>query len=154
MDTKRLSRTILIYRVVQGLLIALLAFVAFNFQMNFVRMGRGDMFISSAIAAVVIQLILLYPVYKLASRDVGITLEGSKPDLSPEQLAALRKKRLMGELLKVSGFIFFITFAALVPDAKKFAAAPLIFAVIIFSFILTCLMYFQCFNYCLKRQMK
>lgn len=154
MVSTQLRRTILIYRVVQGLLIALLAFVALNFQAHFVQMGRENLFTSSIIAAVVVQLILFYPVYKLAVRDAGIALEGSKPDLSPEQLAALRKKRLMGDLWKVSGFIFYITFAVMVPDSKTFSAAPSVLAAIIFSFLLTCLMYFQCFNYSLKQQMK
>jgi hypothetical protein len=154
MVDKRLRRTTLIYRVVQGLLIALLAFVAFTFQANFVQMGRGDLFTSSLLVALVVQLLLLYPVYKLAWRDAGLALEGVKPDLSDEQLAALRKKRLMGDLWKASGFIFFITFAMLLPDSTKTVATPFVLAATIFSFLLTCLMYFQCFNFSLKRQMR
>lgn len=154
MDSKRLNHTILIYRVVQGLLLALLAFVALNFQAHFVQMGRENLFTSSIIAAVVVQLILFYPVYKLAARDAGIMLEGARPDLSPEQQAALRKKRLLGDFWKASGFIFYVTFAVLLPDSKTAAATPFFLAITIFSFLLTCLMYFQCFNYSLRRLMR
>ena len=151
MVDKRLRRTTLIYRVVQGLLIALLAFVAFTYQTNFVQMGRGDLFTSSLLVSVVVQLLMLYPVYKLAWRDAGIALEGVRADLSGEQMAALRKKRLLGDLWKVSAFIFFLTFAMLLPTST---ATPFVLAVINFSFLLACLMYFQCFNFSLKRQMR
>jgi hypothetical protein len=42
----------------------------------------------------------------------------------------------------------------LMPDAKKAAGATPVLAITIFSFLLTCLMYFQCFNFSAKKQMK
>jgi len=153
-DVKRVNRTVLIYRVVQVLLIALLAYMAFNFQRLFALRGRPDQFINSLIAAIVVQLILIYPVYRLAWRDAGIEIEGSVPGLSTEQVAALRKKRLLGDLWKFCAVAFFLTFVALAPDQAKAQGAPLVLSSILFSFLFACLSYFQCFNYSVRKRMK
>jgi len=153
-DVKRINRTLMIYRVVQGLLITLLTYMAFNFQRLFTLRGRPDLFVHSIIAAIFVQLILLYPVYRLAGRDAGIEIEGSVPGLSSEQLAALRKKRLLGDLWKFCAVVFFLTFVALTPDQAKAKGAPLALSSILFSFLFACLSYFQCFNFCLRKRMK
>lgn len=153
-DFKRLNRTMMIHRTVQTMLVALLLFVAFNFQQLFVLKGKPGQFMNSIIAAVICQLILLYPIYKLAWRDAGVAIEGCADDLTPEQLASQRKKRLIGDLWKFSAIAFFIAFVALAPDAKKAAGAPLVLATTIFSFLLTCLTYFQCFNFSAKKRMR
>lgn len=153
-DFKRLKRTMMVYRVVQTLLLALLIFMAFNFQQLFSMRGKPEQFISSIIAAVVIQLVLLYPVYRLAWRDSGVEFDGAAPGLTPENLAALRKKRLLGDLWKVAGVAFFFIFAMSVPDVKKATGAPLVLATTVFAFLLTCLGYFQCFNYSIRKRMK
>ena len=151
---KRVNRTMLIYCVVQALLLALLAYMAFNFQKLFALRGRPDQFMASLVAAVVVQLILIYPVYRLAWRDAGIEIEGSVPGLSTEQLAALRKKRLLGDLWKFCAVAFFLTFVALAPDQAKATGAPLVLSSILFSFLFACLSYFQCFNFCVRKRMK
>ena len=151
---KRVNRTMLIYRVVQALLLALLAYMAFNFQKLFALRGRPDQFMASLVAAVVVQLILIYPVYRLAWRDAGIEIEGSVPGLSTEQLAALRKKRLLGDLWKFCAVAFFLTFVALAPDQTKATGAPLVLSSILFSFLFACLSYFQCFNFSVRKRMK
>lgn len=151
---KKLKRQMMIYRIVQTVLTGLLVVVAIAFQGRFDATGRSDQFYSSIIVAVVVQLLLLYPVYRLAGRDASIEIEGSEPNLSDVQLAALRKKRLIGDLWKFCGVAFFLVFVTLVPDAKKAVGAPLVLAATIFSFLLTCLMYFQCFNFCAKKRMK
>jgi len=74
LDFKQLNRTITIYRVVQGLLLCLLIYVAYIFQSSFTQLGKPDKFISSIIAAIVVQLLLLYPIYRLAWRDAGLAL--------------------------------------------------------------------------------
>jgi hypothetical protein len=153
-DFKRINRTMMIHRTVQTLLVALLLFVAFNFQQLFALRGKPEQFINSIIAAVIFQLILLYPIYKLAWRDAGVAIEGCADGLTPEQAAAQRKKRLIGDLWKFSAIAFFIAFVALAPDAKKAAGAPLVMATTIFSFLLMCLTYFQCFNFSAKKRMK
>jgi hypothetical protein len=153
-DFKKLNRQMMIYRIMQTILTGLLIFLAIAFQGQFAAIQKPGQFFSSLMAAIVVQLLLIYPVYRLAWRDAGVEIEGSTPNLSTEQLAALRKKRLIGDLWKFCGVGFFIAFVALVPDSKKAAGAPLVLASTIFSFLLTCLMYFQCFNFSAKKRMK
>lgn len=156
-DFKKLNRQMIIYRVVQTVLTGLLILMAINFQGRFAAMEKPGQFFSTLVVAVGVQLLLIYPIYKLAWRDAGVEIEGCQPHLTTEQLAALRKKRLMGDLWKFCGVGFFIAFVALAPDAKdakKAAGATMILASTLFSFLLTCLMYFQCFNFSAKKQMK
>jgi CDP-diglyceride synthetase len=153
-DFKRLNRTMTIYRVVQALLLCMLIYIAFVFQSNFALMGRPEKFISSIVATIVIQLLLLYPIYRLAWRDAGVEIEGCAVSMTAEAMTALRKKRLLGDLWKFSAVGFFLAFVTLVPDAKKAAGAPIILAIIIFSFLLMCLTYFQCFNFSARKRMK
>jgi hypothetical protein len=153
-DFTKLNRQMMIYRIVQTILTGLLVVLAIAFQGRFAALNKPEQFFSSVAAAVVVQLLLLYPVYRLAWRDAGVEIEGLAPGLKTEQLAALRKKRLIGDLWKFCGMAFFAVFVTLVPDARKAAGAPLVLASTIFSFLLTCLMYFQCFNFCAKKRMK
>ena len=153
-DFKRLNRTMTIYRVVQALLVGLLVYVAFIFQSNFALMGKPEKFTSSIIATIVIQLLLLYPIYRLAWRDAGIEIDGCVVGLTAEALTVLRKKRLLGDLWKLSAVGFFMAFVTMVPDAKKAAGASHVLAIILFSFLLMCLTYFQCFNFSAKKRMK
>lgn len=153
-DFKRLKRLTIIYRVVQALLIALLVFMALNFQNLFTVVGRPERFMTSILVALVIQLLLVYPIYKLARRDAAVEIEASQMGLSTDQLMALRKKRLYGDMLKFCVLAFFVTFVALAPDIRKTTGAPLILAATIFSFLLTCLTYFQSFNYCARKRIK
>jgi hypothetical protein len=154
LDFKRLNRTMMIFRVVQALLLALLVYVALQFQHQFAVLGKPQQFMSSITFAIVCQLILLFPIYKLAVRDVGVEIDSSVAGLSTEQLAALRKRRLIGDMWKFSGVAFYLAFAALAPDVKKASGAPLVLSIIIYSFLLTCLSYFQCFNFSAKKRMK
>jgi hypothetical protein len=153
-DFKRLNRTMIIYRVVQFLLVGLLIYVAYVFQNNFAVIGKADKFMSTIISAIIIQALLLYPIYRLAGRDVNVEIEGSTIGLTKENLAALRKKRMLGDLWKFSAVGFFLAFVTMVPDAKKASGAPVILAITIFSFLLMCLTYFQCFNFSAKKRMK
>ncbi|KAA0891740.1 hypothetical protein [Oryzomonas rubra] len=153
-DVKRVHRTMIVYRVVQVVLIALLGYMAFNFQRLFALRGRPDQFITSIVTAIVVQLILIYPIYRLAWRDAGIEIEGSVPGLSSEQLAALRKRRLMGDLWKSCAVIFFLTFVVMAPDQAKAKAAPLVLSCTLFSFLFACLSYFQCFNFSVRKRLK
>ncbi|QEM69610.1 hypothetical protein FO488_16600 [Geobacter sp. FeAm09] len=153
-DVKRVNRTVMVYRVVQVALLALLGYMAFNFQRLFALRGRPDQFITSIVVAIVVQVLIIYPVYRLAWRDAGIEIEGSVPGLSGEQVAALRRKRLMGDLWKSCAVIFFLTFVVLAPDQTKTKAAPLVLSGILFSFLFACLAYFQCFNFSVRKRMK
>jgi hypothetical protein len=153
-DFKRLNRTITIYRVVQTLLVCLLIYVAYIFQNSFAMLGSPERFMYSIKITIMSQLIAVYPIYRLAWRDAGVEIEGSAVGLTKEELAALRKKRLLGDLWKFSAVGFFIVFVTLVPDAKKAPGASYVLAGILFSFLLMCLTYYQCFNYSAKKRMK
>lgn len=153
-DFKRLKRTMMIYRVVQVLLVCLLVYVASVFQVNFALLGKPEKFITSITAAVVAQLLLLYPVYRLAWRDAGVEIEGSATGLSPEMQTALRKKRLIGDLWKFSGVAFFLAFVTMIPDAKKAFGSVQVLSATLFAFLLICLTYFQCFNFSARKRMK
>lgn len=153
-DFKRLKRSMMIYRIVQTLLLALLVYVAIIFQSNFALLGKPEKFMASIIAAIIVQLLLIYPIYRLAWRDAGVEIEGCAAGLSVEMATALRKKRLLGDLWKFCGVGFFIVFVYLIPDARKASGAAQVLAITLFSFLLMCLSYFQCFNFSAKKQMK
>jgi hypothetical protein len=153
-DFKKLKRTMTIYRVVQTLLFCLLIYVAYIFQNNFALLGKPEKFMASIVATIVVQLLLLYPIYRLAWRDAGVEIEGCMVGLTPENQAALRKKRLMGDLWKFSAVGFFMAFVSMVPDARKAAGASQVLAITLFSFLVMCLTYFQCFNFSAKKRMK
>ncbi|MDD2897899.1 MAG: hypothetical protein PHI31_04215 [Desulfuromonadaceae bacterium] len=153
-DFKKLNRQMMIYRIVQTVLVGMLVVLAIVFQGHFAAMGKPALFLRTILFSVVIQGCLIWPVYKLAWRDVSVEIEGLQPKLTPEQLAALRKKRLIGDLWKFCGVAFFVVFVALAPDAKKSIGATPVLAITIFSFLLTCLMYFQCFNFSAKKRIK
>lgn len=153
-DFKKLNRQMMIYRIVQTILVGLLVVLAVVFQGHFATIGKPELFLRSIIFSIVIQGCLIWPVYKLAWRDVSVEIEGLQPKMTPEQQAALRKKRLIGDLWKFCGVGFFAVFIALIPDAKKAVGATPVLAITIFSFLLTCLMYFQCFNFSAKKRIK
>jgi len=152
-EFKRLRRTIIIFRVVQALLLGLLVFMALNFQQIFYMGGKPELFFSSITAALVIQLILFYPVYRLAKRDAGVEFESSAIGLTAEDLKAFRKKRLLGDLWKFAGITFYVSFVVFVPDAKIAPGVSPVLATTIFSFLMSGLAYFQCFNYSAKKRM-
>ncbi|MBK5274457.1 MAG: hypothetical protein JJE30_05340 [Desulfuromonadales bacterium] len=153
-DFKKLNRTMIIYRVVQALLLLMLIYVAYVFQSRFAMIGSPEKFMYSLKITIMSQLIAIYPIYRLAWRDAGVEIEGSAIGLTKEELSALRKKRLLGDLWKFSAVAFFLAFVTMVPDAKKAPGASHVLAGILFSFLLMCLSYFQCFNFSAKKRMK
>ncbi|MEI6208074.1 MAG: hypothetical protein WCP20_14935 [Desulfuromonadales bacterium] len=151
---KRLNHITIIYRVVQIIMTLLLLFMVYYFQRLFAVNGKPVQIVYSFFASIIFQLILFYPTYRLSSRDANIEIESCALDISVETLVALRKKRLLNDLWKCCVVIFYITFVSMAPDAKKSSGAPLVLSTSIFSFLLTCLTYFQGFNFCAKRQLK
>lgn len=153
-DSKKIKRQAMIYRIVQTVLVGMLIYLAINFQSLFALRGRTDQFINSVITAMVVQLILIYPIYKLAWHDADIEIKSSVAGLSTEQMSVLRKKRMICDLWKIAAVAFFAVFVIMAPDVKKAAGALLVLASTIFSFLFTCLMYFQCYNFSVKKQIK
>ena len=142
-DFKKLRRFIMIYGVVQLFLVGLLIFVAIHFQM-----ALQARFIQSVVASLVIQLALFYPINRFAAKEAEREIETSAVGLNVDELKALRSKRLLGDVIKWAVLIFFITFIVRAPKH------PLFVSIIFFSFVLTILTYFQCFNFSAKRLMK
>lgn len=147
-DFKKLKRVIAIYAGVQVFLLALLVYMAVHFQAVFRAAGKPQMFLQSVVTALVIQLVLFYPVNRFAGREAERDVETCRTGLSAEELAGLRKKRIFSDLAKASVFIFFVFFIARAP------AVPFVSAATYFVFILTILSYFQCYNFATRREMR
>ncbi|HZV83059.1 MAG TPA: hypothetical protein VFF53_12910 [Geobacteraceae bacterium] len=148
-DFKKLSRLIKIYAVVQVALVALLLYVALLFQTNL-----GPLFWKSILITLVIQLVNFYPVNLFATREARREVAATAIGLTPEELKAQRQQRLVGDVLKMAVFGFFIIFAYKAPVTANVQANRFYQSLIFFNFILTYLSYFQCFNFAAKREMK
>lgn len=151
-DFTRLKRLTIIYNVVQVGLFGLFLFMAYNFMLVFARYGLSGYFIKSIGMSVVIQLIMFYPAWWLSRQDLEIEVGTSLVGATPEQLVALRRKRMIGDIWKLSVLGAFVVFVTMVPGVDKGRGAALILSVAYFGFLLTSLTYFQCFNYHAKRR--
>ncbi|CAH2030241.1 hypothetical protein [Trichlorobacter ammonificans] len=145
-DLTRLKRLVIIYRTIQVALVGLFLFMAYNFILLFGRQGTPEFFTKALLLAMVVQLLLLYPAWWLAGRDLAVEVEAGLVGITPEQLVTLRRRRLLGDLWKLSALGFFIVFIIMVPDAGKGRGVSLILAASYFSFLLATLTYLQCFN--------
>jgi hypothetical protein len=148
----RLKRLVMVYWVVQAVLLALLVFMAVNFQKLFVSLGAPELFIKGIIIAIIIQLLMVYPAWLLAKRDVTVDISAAVEGLDGDQLLALRKKRLLGDLWKLCVMGFFAVFVLMAPGVDKGRSAAVILEAAYFSFLLVALTYFQCFNFAAKKQ--
>ena len=146
-DFTKVRRLMKIYWVVQAFLVLLLVYMAVRFQMQFNAQGMPGVFHNSLLTALVIQLLVLYPIYRFARGEARNEIAASAADLTPEQQKAIRQKRLFGDVLKTAIFMFFLIFSFKAPGKLFFQST------ILFSFIFTVLTYFQCYNFAAKRIM-
>lgn len=153
-DFTRLKRLSIIYMVVQVGLFGLLLFMSYNFMLVFARYGIQNAFLKSFGIAVGIQLLLMYPAWWLSRQDVEIEIEGALVGITPEQQVALRRKRMIGDIWKLSALGAFVVFVAMAPGVDKGRGASLVLAIAYFAFLLTALTYFQCFNFVARRRRK
>lgn len=151
-DFTRLRRLTIIYNVVQVGLLGLLLFMAYNFLTAFARYGMQGAIFTSIGFSVLVQLVLLYPAWWLARQDVEIEVESSAISITPDQQAALRRRRLVGDIWKLAALGAFVVFIALSPGVDKGRGASLILSIAYFSFLLASLSYFQCFNFIAKKR--
>jgi hypothetical protein len=142
----RVQRQMMIHTVVQVFFILLLLYVAWHFQQVFTAKGEAQIFYNSLFFTFVLQAALFYPIYRFAANEARGEIS-AQTATTPEQLQALRKKRILGDLLKAVAFIFYATFIALSPPAT------FVLSTTFFSFIATTVTYLQSFNYCAKRIM-
>lgn len=141
----RLKRLIIIYRVVQVFLLGLFLYMSYHFQQLFQAQGMPQVFLNSIITVLGIQLLLFYPIRKLATHEARREAASQAPDLSPEARKDLRHQRLFSDLIKASVFLSFAVFILLAP------AATFIMSTAFFCLLLTLLTYAQCFNFALSR---
>ena len=153
-DSTRLRRLTIIYNVVQVGLLGLLMFMAYNFMLAFAKYGMSGLFVKSFIMAVTVQLICMYPAWWLARKDVEVEVETSLVGVTPDQLLALRRRRLIGDIWKISALGAFVVFVYMSPSVEKGRGASLILSVSYYSFLLVALTYFQSFNFITKRRRK
>lgn len=148
LEFKKVTRVIRIYAVVQFALVAMLVYMAVNFQEKLRILGRAHNFMQGVIATFVLQLALFYPINKLATKDANrdISMIGGK--FTKEELKVISKKKRYSDIAKMSTFGFFIIFIMAAP------ADPLVLSVIYYTFVLTILTYLQCYNFAAKKLMK
>ena len=147
-DLKKLRRLIMIQAAIQLFLLVLLVFMAVNFQGGLQAEGRPQRFLHGVITTLLIQIALFYPINKLASRDAEREIACAATELGVDEMKAHRQKRLYSDYIKGAAFIFYVTFIYKVPKDL------FILSIIFFSFILTFLTYFQCYNFAARRLMQ
>ena len=148
-DFKKLQRLLIIHLVVQISLVALLIYISLQFQA-----GLGPLFWKSIIITMVIQLFVFYPINFFANKEAKREVAAVAFSLTPEEFKSQRQKRIIGEVIKMAVFAFFIIFAYSAPVTANITANRFTQSLIFFNFILTYLAYFQCFNFAAKREMK
>ncbi|MBE2886506.1 hypothetical protein [Geobacter anodireducens] len=143
-DFTRLRRLTIIHVFVQAFLLILLV------GTSSVLLGKvpSQVFMNSVIRVVVLQLILFYPVYKLAASDAEREVASAATGLAADEMQALRRKRVFSDILKGALIIFFFTFILRAPGAPQIQFS------ILAVFLLSYLAYFQCFNSVAKRLMR
>jgi len=144
----KLKKTMKIFTVVQFGLLALLVYMAVNFQGQLRAIGRANNFMYGVITASLIQLILFFPIKKFAAKEADRDLYLSTTTLSKEEMKVYSKKKRYSDIAKMSTFGFFIIFIIGAP------ADPLVLSVIYYSFVLTILTYLQCYNFAAKKLMQ
>jgi hypothetical protein len=144
MEYGKMNKVIRIFGVVQLGLVALLVYMAVNFQEKLRMVGREYRFMHGVVASFVVQLIILYPMFKFAEkeaqRDLALTRNPTR-----DQAKVLAKQKRMADILKISGLGFFVIFIMAAPGD------PFILSVIYYSFILTILTYLQCYNFAARK---
>lgn len=148
-DFKKLRRMIMVYAVVQVVLVVLLLTVALKFQA-----ALGPLFWKSVVITMVIQLVNFYPLYLFAGKEARREIAAVAVDLTAEEQKAIRQKRLVGDVIKMAVFAFFVIFAYSAPTTGSVQANRFVQSLIFFNFILTYLAYFQCFNFVARKEMK
>lgn len=145
---RRLRRTLLIHRIVQGLLCILLLFMALHFQQMFAAKGTPQVFRNSLLATLLLQLALFYPLRRFADKEARRELAAAGMQTTAEQQKALRQQRLFGDVVKGAIFLGFGIFILLAPPMT------FILATAFFCFIVTIVTYLQCFSFVVRKELE
>jgi predicted membrane protein len=122
--------------------------MAVYFQAGLQAAGKAPLFMKSIMLTMLIQLALFYPINKFAAGQAKREVDSCADNLTAEELKSFRTSRLIGDMIKAAVFIFYTTFILRAP------VHLFIYSLIIFSFLLTTLTYFQCYNFAAKKAMK
>lgn len=147
---RRIRKTLIIHRIVQIVLIALLLYMALHFQQTFqAKHGNLKPFYNSLIATLLVQAMLYFPIRKFADKEANRELDAAaKGSLSIDEQKQFRTQRLFSDFIKTSVFIFFATFTLLAPPAG------FVLSTTFFCCIGTVLSYLQSFNFAVRQQIK
>jgi hypothetical protein len=147
---RHIRKTLIIHRIVQIVLIALLLYMALHFQQTFqTKYGNLKPFYHSLIATLLIQVALFFPIRKFADKEANRELAAAaKSPLTIDEQKQLRSQRLFSDFIKASVFIFFATFTLIAPPAG------FVLSTTFFCCIGTVLSYLQSFNCAVRRQLE
>lgn len=147
---RRIRKTLLIQRIMQVALIALLVFMAFHFQQKFqAKYDSLKPFWNSIIFTVLAQVALFFPIRKFAESEARREMGAAcKESFTPGEQKQLRQQRLLSDFIKASVFIFFVVFILVAP-----AEATIAHSTAYFCCIGTILSYLQNFNFAVRRQL-
>jgi hypothetical protein len=148
-DFRKIQRLIKIHVVVQFLLSGLLIYVALQFQA-----ALGPLFWKSVIITMIIQLVNFYPINFFAGKEAKREIAATAVSLTPAEFKSQRTQRIIGEVIKMAVFAFFLIFTYTAPVSANVQANRFTQSLIFLNFILTYLTYFQCFNFAAKRAMQ
>lgn len=160
LNFSKISKTIKIFAVAQVALVLMLGYMAFLFQAKIQATGSPQAFMYGVLISFAIQLILFYPIYKFSGAEAERDVTIATANLSEAEFKALGKKKRMSDIIKGSIFFFFAMFILQAPNPSgkaggaSVAATLLFLSVIYYTFILTILSYFQCYNFAAKKQMR
>jgi hypothetical protein len=146
---RRIRKTLIIHRIVQIVLIALLLYMALHFQQTFqAKYGNLRPFYNSLIATLLIQVALFFPIRKFADKEANRELgAAAKVTLTIDEQKQLRTQRLFSDFIKASVFIFFAAFILIAPPAG------FVLSTTFFCCIGTVVSYLQNFNFAVRRQL-
>ena len=146
---RRIRNTLIIQRIVQIVLIALLLYMALHFQRTFqAKHGNLRPFYNSLIATLLIQVALFFPIRKFADKEANRELgAAAKGTLTIDEQKPLRTQRLFSDFIKASVFIFFVAFILIAPPAG------FVLSTTFFCCIGAVVSYLQNFNFAVRRQL-
>ena len=136
---ERIRQLMRIHSIVQGVLMALLLFVAWKLQQFYAGKGALKIFFNSIYLTLGLQVLFFYPIYRFAAKEASGELT-AKAKKEQEQ-KALQRQRIVASLSKAAVFIFYGTMIASAP------AGSFVSSTAFFSFFATTLTYLQCFNF-------
>lgn len=151
LDFRKINKTIKIFGVVQLGLVALLVYMAVNFQDKLRMLGHEYRFMHGVIASFVIQLLILYPIYRFSEKEVARDIAFTGGNISKAEMAQLSKKKRWSDLAKIAVLGFFVVFTTAFPSRPNDPGTTFILSIIYYSFVLTILTYLQCYNFIARK---